>query len=116
MKFKNFENMVKKYRPDIFKVFQHNHVTNGSKTLSTAIQFKEGGKAYIFNGSYGEILNKLNIEYTTEKELENTKNSIKEAKAKNGTKGLFDTVLKLDDEIERLEKKLEYLEKLPVIE
>ena len=116
MKFKNFENMVKKYRPDIFKVYQHNHVTNGSKTLSTAIQFKEGGKAYIFNGSYGEILNKLNIEYTTAKELETTKNSIKEAKAKNGTKGLFDTVLKLDDEIERLEKKLEFLEKLPVIE
>lgn len=116
MTFKKFETVVKKYRPDIFKVFQHNSITNSSKTLSAAVQYKEGGKVYIFNGSYSDILNKLNIEYTTQKELDNIKRSISEAKTKNGTEGLFDTVLKLDDEIERLEKKLEYLEKLPVIE
>lgn len=115
MTFKKFETVVKKYRPDIFKVFQHNAI-NSSKTLNTAIQFKEGGKVYIFNGSYGDILNKLNIDYTTQKELDNIKRSISETKAKNGTAGLFGNILRLDDEISSLEKRLEHLEKLPLID
>lgn len=116
MTFKKFETVVKKYRPDIFKVFQHNAVTNSSKTLSAAVQYKEGGKVYIFNGSYGDILNKLNIEYTTQKELDNIKRSISEAKENNGTAGLFGDIRHLDDEISSLEKRLEHLEKLPLID
>lgn len=57
MTFAEFESIVHSERKDIFSVSQK------SKTQNTGVMvtFREGGKAYIYKGSYQSILQKLGI-------------------------------------------------------
>lgn len=57
MTFTEFESIVRSERKDIFSISQK------SKTQNTGVMvtFSEGGKAYIYKGSYQAILQKLGI-------------------------------------------------------
>ena len=67
MQYKTFENIAKKFRPDI-KVSQHgDFCTNDSKTTLGIIFIKNGreSRVYDYSGSYATVLSKLGVNVVT---------------------------------------------------
>ena len=88
MTYKEFKAIVAAEKPDLT-------VSQKSKTQDGGVMvtFKPGGKAYIYTGSYQQILNKLGIDKMGKNEkaeaLLNLQNQLDYYKQHNGKKSIF---------------------------
>lgn len=89
MTFTEFENIVHNERKDIFSVSQKSKTQDGG----VLVTFKPGGKAYIYKGSYQQILSKLGIDKMGKHEkaeaLLNLQSLLDYYKQHNGKKSIF---------------------------
>lgn len=113
MTFAEFESIVRSERKDIFSVSQK------SKTQDAGVMvtFHEGGKAYIYKGSYQAILQKLGInklgKQVKEETLINLRAQLDHAKKTHNTVGIFsNSVRDNSKEIEELKRRIAAVESM----
>lgn len=114
MTFKNFENIIKERRPDIFKVWEHKDFTSyygSDKTIHVAVKFSEYGKVYNYTGTYCEVLNKLKINAIYKHNYIALQNALNNAIAENGKKcKFFNIIIDNTQRIADLTKELQDIE------
>lgn len=113
MTFSEFESIVHSERKDIFSVSQK------SKTQNTGVivTFREGGKGYIYKGSYQAILQKLGINKLGNNEKEvaliNLKAQLDYATKTHKTVGIFSGKMRDNSqEIADLERRIAVVESM----
>ena len=86
MTFKEFQGIVKRFRPEL-EVSRHGEYGyNGKYTLGVIYP---NGKIYNYSGSYCSVLQKLNIPVVYKKELESLKSYLAELETENGTEDIY---------------------------
>ena len=113
MTFTEFEAIVKSKFPQA-EIFKHGEFA-GNK-INVAVIFTPQSKAYKYNGTYCEVLNKLGFEAIYKHNLEAVKNSLAKAKAEHGTRDdFFGLEVDNTEEIARLEAELKEYERYIVV-
>lgn len=93
MTFAQFETIVKEKYPDI-ELFKHGEFA-GSK-INVAVIFHPHGKAYRYNGTYCEVLNRLGIKAIYKHDVWNIEQALERYKQEHGKidewfgNGIFD--------------------------
>lgn len=113
MTFTEFGVIVKSKYPQA-EIFKHGEFA-GNK-INVAVIFTPQSKAYKYNGTYCEVLNKLGFEAIYKHNLEAVKNALAKAKAEHGTKDdFFGLEVDNTEEIARLEAELQEYERYIVV-
>lgn len=107
MTFKKFEELFATKYP-MGEVFAHGTFSGTEDSGKTTVCFAKGGKAYKYYGSYEVILEKIGIDYVSEKKVAWYKEQIARLESMNGEDSGFDDEEPMDftEEIERLKKEL----------
>lgn len=107
MTFEKFQSIVKEKRPDVV-VHKHGDFTTKA-TLGVAVIFNFGkSKVYVYNGTYCQILNRLNIPAVSKTDIFNIKVVLQHYKEEHGQPNLFfDGVNDFSQEIAFYEQELE---------
>lgn len=113
MTFAEFEDIVHSERKDIFSVSQKSKTQNNG----VMVTFCEGGKGYIYKGTYQDILKKLGIEILGKEEklkaLINLRAQLDCAKKTHNTIGIFSRkVLDNSQKIADLERRIAAVESM----
>lgn len=116
MTFQQFVTVVKKERPDIYKVYPHE--TRDRHGTKVEVLYTENGKPYHFGGSYVQILRSLGIKAVTRTEINEVESYLANEIARHGTKCFFsDKPLDTSKKQEELRALLnEYTSKYIIIE
>lgn len=92
MTFKQFEAIVKEYRPDAV-VSKHGGYWNGKSDWRLGIYFvDENGnesRVYKYGGTYQQVLSKLGIETVTKEQIEVAKMELERCKEQHGKPDMF---------------------------